>query len=84
MLNFNNFLLNESVEFKKKPKKKGAKTDVYDIINNDVLVGQVKWSSRVMGYAFTPTKDCEKEVKEFVKELMAKRRAEKKKKSKKK
>ena len=79
MYNFNKFNLSESVEFKKKPKKKGAKTEVYDVITDDGVVGQVKWSSRVMGYAFTPMPDCEKEVKEFVKDLMAKRRAEKKK-----
>ena len=83
MLNFKKFNLNESVKFKKKPKKKGAKTDVYDVINDDILVGQVKLSSRVMGYAFTPTKDCESEVKEFVKSLMDKRRLEKKKSKKK-
>jgi len=83
MYNFDKFNLSESVEFKKKPKKKGAKTEVYDVVKNDDIVGQIKWSSRVMGYAFTPTKDCEKEVKEFVKELMAKRRADKKKSKKK-
>jgi hypothetical protein len=29
------------------------------------------------GYAFLPTKDCDNEIKEFVKELMKKRKEEK-------
>ena len=55
MYNFNDFLLSESIKFDKLPKKKGAKTEVYDVIKDDETIGQVKWSSRVMGYAFQPT-----------------------------
>jgi hypothetical protein len=73
-------ILNESVSFKKKQKKKNAKTDVYDVMRDKTLLGQIKWSSRVMGYAFSPTKDCEKKVKDFIKDLMAERRKNKKKK----
>jgi len=73
-------MITEALKFTKKSKKKGAKTEVYDVIRNKTLLGQVKWSSRVMGYAFTPTKDCEKEVKDFIKDLMAERRKNKKKK----
>lgn len=80
MLKYKYFLLKESVKFKKKQRKKNAMTDVYDVLKNKTLVGQIKWSSRVMGYAFTPTNDCEKEVKAFVKNLMAERRSKKKKK----
>lgn len=70
----------ESVKFIKQPKsKKDSKTDIYNVSNDGVLVGQIKWSSRMRGYAFLPSKDCEVDVKEFVKELMRKRRAEKKK-----
>ena len=83
MYRFNQFLLLESITFKSKPTKKGAKTEIYDVKKDGETIGQVKWSSRVMGYAFQPTKDCEKEVKDFVKDLMSKYR-EKKKKSKKK
>ena len=72
--------LHESVKFKKKQKKKNAKTDVYDVTKGKTVMGQIKWSSRVMGYAFSPTKDCEKQVKDFVKDLMAERRKNKKKK----
>lgn len=73
-------ILLESLKFNKQPKKSGAKTDVYNVSKSGKVVGQVKWSSRMRGYAFLPTPDCESEIKEFVKDLMAKRRAEKKKK----
>ncbi len=72
-------MFNENVKFTKTAKKKGAKTDTYNVSKNGTVVGQVKWSSRMRGYAFLPTTDCDAEVKEFVKDLMAKRRAEKKK-----
>ena len=78
-LGFNESLILESVKFNKQPKKKGAKTDTYNVVNGDVIIGQVKWSSRMRGYGFLPTKDCEKEVKEFASELMKKWRAERKK-----
>jgi len=78
MFNYKEFILSESVSFKKLPKKKGNKTDVYNVIKDDIIIGQVRWSSRVMGYAFQPTKDCDKQVKEFVKGLMSKRRKNKK------
>ena len=80
MLSYEYFMITEALKFTKKSKKKGAKTDVYDVMRNKTLLGQVKWSSRVMGYAFTPTKDCEKQVKDFIKDLMAERRKNKKKK----
>lgn len=38
---------------------------------------QIKWSSRMRGYAFLPTPDCDPKIKEFVKELMRKRREDK-------
>jgi len=79
MLSYKYFMITEALKFTKKSKKKGAKTDVYDVMRNKTLLGQVKWSSRVMGYAFTPTKDCEKQVKDFIKDLMAERRKKKKK-----
>lgn len=74
---------NESVASKitfiKQPKKKGAKTDVYNVLKGGNIIGQVKWVSRVRGYSFSPTKDCDTEIKEFIKDLMKKRREEKKK-----
>lgn len=78
---FKDYILLEDVKFNKQPKKSGAKTEIYDVINSDKVVGQIKWSSRMRGYAFLPTKDCESEIKEFVKDLMSKRRSDKKKKS---
>lgn len=68
-----------NIKFIKQPKKKGAKTDVYNVSKSGNIIGQVKWSSRMRGYAFLPSSDCDTEVKEFVKDLMDKRRAENKK-----
>lgn len=65
------------LKFTKQPKKKGAKTDVYNVSKGGSVIGQVKWSSRMRGYAFLPTQDCDVEIKEFVKELMRKRREQK-------
>lgn len=67
------------VKFIKQDKKVGAKTEVYNVNKNGVIIGQVKWSSRMRGYGFLPTSDCDVEVKEFIKDVMAKRRADKKK-----
>lgn len=66
-----------NLKFTKKEKKKGAKTDTYDVSKSGTIIGQIKWSSRMRGYAFLPTTDCDNEIKEFVKELMKKRREEK-------
>jgi len=66
-----------NLKFTKKEKKKGAKTDTYDVTKSGTVIGQVKWSSRMRGYAFLPTTDCDNEIKEFVKDLMKKRREEK-------
>jgi hypothetical protein len=68
---------NSNLKFTKKEKKKGAKTDTYDVSKSGTVIGQIKWSSRMRGYAFLPTTDCDNEIKEFVKELMKKRREEK-------
>jgi len=65
---------NSNLRFIKKEKKKGAKTDTYDVSKSGVVIGQIRWSSRMRGYAFLPTKDCDSEIKEFVRELMRKRR----------
>jgi hypothetical protein len=66
-----------NLKFTKKEKKKGAKTDTYDVSKSGTIIGQIKWSSRMRGYAFLPSTDCDNEIKEFVKELMKKRREEK-------
>ena len=66
-----------NLKFTKKEKKKGAKTDTYDVTKSGTVIGQVKCSSRMRGYAFLPTTDCDNEIKEFVKDLMKKRREEK-------
>lgn len=67
------------LKFNKQPRKKGAKTDVYNVVKNGSAIGQVKWSSRLRGYGFLPTPDCDSEIKEFIKELMRVRREENKK-----
>ena len=74
------FILFESVsnlKFVKQTKKKGAKTDIYNVFKGGNIIGQVKWSSRMRGYAFLPTSDCDVQVKEFIKDLMKKRREDK-------
>jgi hypothetical protein len=72
------FEAKSNIKFIKKDKKKGAKTDTYDVSKSGTIIGQVKWSSRMRGYAFLPTADSETEIKSFVKELMDKRREDKK------
>lgn len=68
-----------NITFTKQPRKKDAKTDVYNVNKSGTLIGQVKWSSRARGYAFLPTPDCESDIKDFVKDIMTNYRAEKKK-----
>ena len=72
-----NIIIFENLSFTKQPKKKGAKTDVYNISKGNGVIGQIKWSSRMRGYAFLPTPDCDPKIKEFIKELMRKRREKK-------
>lgn len=66
-----------NLKFNKQPKKKGAKTDVYNVSKGSNTIGQIKWSSRMRGYAFLPTPDCDIKIKDFIKDLMKKRREEK-------
>lgn len=67
------------LKFTKQPKKAGAKTDTYNVVKGGNVIGQVKWVSRMRGYAFAPIKECDLEIKEFVKELSRKHREQKKK-----
>ena len=80
-------LLNEQskgkLKFNKQPKKKGAKTDVYNVVKGGTTIRQVKWYSRLRGYGFVPPSGDESEVTEFVKEI-SKTHREKNKKNKKK
>jgi hypothetical protein len=41
------------------------------------VIGQIKWSSRMRGYAFLPEKDHDDEIKTFIKDLMSKRKSKK-------
>ena len=66
-----------SLKFTKQTAKKGAKTETYNVIKDGNVIGQVKWSSRMRGYAFLPEKDHDTEIKNFIKDLMSKRRAKK-------
>jgi hypothetical protein len=66
-----------NLKFTKQPKKKGTKTETYNVNKDGNLIGQIKWSSRMRGYAFLPTTDSSDEIKEFIKDLMKKRREEK-------
>ncbi len=68
-----------NVKFNKLPRKKGAKTDVYNVVKDGNTIGQIKWYSRLRGYGFLPTPDCDSEIKEFIKEISRIRREEKKK-----
>jgi hypothetical protein len=66
-----------SVKFVKQTKKEGAKTDTYNVVKGGKTIGMIKWSSRMRGYAFLPTSDCDSKIKEFIKSLMKKRRESK-------
>lgn len=66
-----------NLKFTLQPKKKGAKTDTYNVSKDGQVIGQIKWYSRMRGYGFLPTPDCNDEIKEFIKDLMKKRREEK-------
>ena len=71
------------LKFNKQSRKKGAKTDVYNVVKGGTTIGQVKWYSRLRGYGFLPPSGDESEVKEFVTEI-SKLHREKNKKNKKK
>jgi hypothetical protein len=62
------------LKFVKQPKKKGAKTETYNVNKDGNIIGQIKWSSRMRGYAFQPTTDSSDEIKEFIKTLMKSRK----------
>ena len=68
------------LKFNKQPKKKGAKTDVYNVVKGGTTIGQVKWYSRLRGYGFVPPSGDESEVTEFVKEISKTHREKNKKK----
>jgi len=57
------------LKFNKQSKKKGSKTDVYNVVKGGTTIGQVKWYSRLRGYGFLPPSGDESEVKEFVTEI---------------
>ena len=80
MIHLKSYKLFESksdLKFTKQPKKKGAKTETYNVVKDGNVIGQIKWSSRMRGYSFLPTTDSSNEIKEFIKDLMSKRREEK-------
>ena len=66
-----------SLKFTKQPSKKGAKTETYNVIKDGEVIGQIKWSSRMRGYAFLPEKQHDDEIKKFIKDLMNKRKKSK-------
>jgi hypothetical protein len=67
------------LKFNKQPKKKGAKTDVYNVVKDGTTIGQVKWYSRLRGYGFLPPSGDKSEVTEFVKEISKTHREKRKK-----
>ena len=66
-----------SLKFTKQSSKKGAKTETYNVIKDGEVIGQIKWSSRMRGYAFLPEKEHDDEIKKFIKDLMNKRKKSK-------
>lgn len=66
-----------SLKFVEQPTKKGAKTETYNVIKNGEVIGQIKWSSKMRGYAFLPEKEHDVEIKNFIKDLMSKRKKSK-------
>jgi len=66
-----------SLKFVKQPTKKGSKTETYNVVKDGEVIGQIKWSSRMRGYAFLPEKQHDDEIKNFIKNLMSKRKKSK-------
>lgn len=66
-----------NLKFKKQTSKKDTKTEIYDVLKDSNVIGQIKWYSRLRGYAFLPEKEHDTEIKDFIKDLMRKRREEK-------
>jgi hypothetical protein len=63
-----------NIKFVKKESKKGAKTETYDVVKSGEVIGQIRWSSRMRGYAFLPEKEHDGKIKDFIKDLMSKRK----------
>jgi len=74
LIEYKIFESNSSIKFVKKESKKGAKTETYDVVKSGEVIGQIRWSSRMRGYAFLPEKEHDIEIKNFIKNLMAKRK----------
>lgn len=74
LITYNIFESKSSIKFIKKKSKKGAKTEIYDVVKSGDVIGQIKWSSRLRGYAFLPEKEHDEEIKTFIKDLMSKRK----------
>lgn len=73
-----NLLENTSnLQFIKKERKKGNKTDIYDVIKHGQVIGQIKWNSRIRSYGFLPSNDCDEQIKEFIQKQMKKRKINK-------
>ncbi len=70
-------VFNEGIKFKEVSTKKGAKTSKWNVTKDDLIIGQIKWSSRIRGYSFLPTDDCNDKIKSFIEDLMDKRRSKK-------
>lgn len=71
-----NLLENTSnLQFIKKERKKGNKTDIYDVIKDGQVIGQIKWSSRIRSYGFLPSNDCDEQIREFIQKQMKKRKS---------
>lgn len=66
--------IESAIRFIKKPSKKDAKTETYDVVKSGEVIGQIRWSSRLRGYAFLPEKEHDNEIKSFIKGLMSKRK----------
>ena len=71
-----NLLENTSnLQFIKKERKKGNKTDISDVLKNGQVIGQRKWASRIRSYGFLPSNDCDEQIKEFIQKQMKKRKS---------
>lgn len=70
---FDVFESKSNIRFNKKLRKAKAKTDIYDVIKDNKIIGQIKWSSRIRGYSFLPSEDCSVPIKAFIKKLMTDR-----------
>jgi predicted RNA-binding protein with PUA domain len=82
LISYKLFETKSNIKFKLvPPKSPTAKTSVYEVIRDGIVIGLIKWSSRMRGYGFLPKTDDSDEIQTYIKNLNSEWRANRKKKS---